>query len=170
MSNERIASIPDTWSVWAFSDPHGVTSAFASALQQAGLIDAEGHWSAPAETALAALANCVNTDTFTVTDGRTNRSITAAAGECLFLGHEAGTARADGAFELNYNFAIQPNHAEFTIPGTTITITGGKPGWHYLWCRHEQAEDTDAKRLYARAAAAFVDQVYRLGDFSGLGI
>jgi len=135
-----------------------VTKIFASGL------------AAPAEPVLAALANCVNTDTFAVTDCRTGRSISAAAGECLFLGHEAGTARADGAFELNCNFAIRPNRAEFTIPGTTMTIACGKPGWHYLWCRPEPAEDTDAKRLYARAAAAFVDQVYHLGDFSQLGI
>ena len=52
MPNARIAHIPDDWDVWAFSDPHGVTSAFISALQQAGLIDPEGHWCAPAGTAL----------------------------------------------------------------------------------------------------------------------
>ena len=52
MLHPRLPRVPDDWTVWAFSDPHGVTSALTTALQTAGLIDAEGHWSAPPRTAL----------------------------------------------------------------------------------------------------------------------
>jgi 3',5'-cyclic AMP phosphodiesterase CpdA len=52
MSGDRIATMPDEWDVWAFSDPHGVTSGLGAALRQAGLVDAALRWSAPAGTAL----------------------------------------------------------------------------------------------------------------------
>ncbi len=44
--------MPDDWEVWAFSDPHGVTSGLRAALRQAGLVDEALRWSAPAGTAL----------------------------------------------------------------------------------------------------------------------
>ena len=125
---------------------------------------------APTEVTLAGLANHVNDDTFSVTDSRTGRTVTAAAGECRFRGHEAGTAREDGAFEVLYQFEIIPNRAEFTIPGTTITVTGGKKGHTYLWTREEQVEDASAHRLRARIIGAYVAQVYPEGDFDGLDI
>jgi Calcineurin-like phosphoesterase len=48
----RIARVPDDWTVWAFSDTHGVTSGLLAALGAAGLIDGSLHWTAPARTAL----------------------------------------------------------------------------------------------------------------------
>lgn len=124
---------------------------------------------APSETTLYALAGTMNDAEFSVTDSRTDRTITCAAGECLFRGHEAGAARGDGGLEITYNFAVSPNRANFEIPGTGITVDA-KKGWDYLWCRYEQAEDDDAKRLYKKAIAAYVDQVYRETDFSDLEI
>jgi len=125
--------------------------------------------SAPSEDTLRALAATVNSAEFSVTDSRTGRTITCAAGECLFRGHEAGAARSDGGLEITYNFAVRQNRANFTIPGTGITVDG-KRGWDYLWCRYEQAEDAGAGRLYAKAIGAYVDQVYHETDFSALGI
>jgi hypothetical protein len=52
MPEPRIPSVPDDWSVWAFSDCHGVTSGLVTALQQAGLIDEARRWCAPPQTAL----------------------------------------------------------------------------------------------------------------------
>jgi hypothetical protein len=52
MSGARIATVPDDWDVWAFSDPHGVTSGLGAALRQAGLVDAALRWRAPRGTAL----------------------------------------------------------------------------------------------------------------------
>jgi hypothetical protein len=48
----RIRRVPDDWTVWAFSDPHGVASGLEAALQEAGIVDGSLRWSAPPETAL----------------------------------------------------------------------------------------------------------------------
>lgn len=48
----RVAHVPADWSVWAFSDPHGVMSGLTVALREAGIVDQDLHWSAPAGTAL----------------------------------------------------------------------------------------------------------------------
>lgn len=47
-----IATVPDDWAVWAFSDLHAVLDATRMAFREAGLVDAAGHWSAPPRTAL----------------------------------------------------------------------------------------------------------------------
>lgn len=60
MPDERLPTVPPDWAVWAFSDPHGVTSAFSAALQAAGLIDGEGHWCAPAGTALVGCGDYID--------------------------------------------------------------------------------------------------------------
>jgi hypothetical protein len=52
MPDPRLPTVPDDWSVWAFSDTHGVTSGLVTALQAAGLLDAALHWVAPPRTAL----------------------------------------------------------------------------------------------------------------------
>ena len=59
-SGERIATLPDDWDVWAFSDSHGVTSGFAAALRQAGLVDVALRWSAPPRTALVGCGDYVD--------------------------------------------------------------------------------------------------------------
>lgn len=51
-TGERMAQLADDWKVWAFSDPHGVTSGFTTALREAGLVDDALSWSAPPRTAL----------------------------------------------------------------------------------------------------------------------
>jgi hypothetical protein len=52
MLDPRLPVVPDDWAVWAFSDPHGVTSALIAALQAARLVDEALHWVAPPRTAL----------------------------------------------------------------------------------------------------------------------
>jgi serine/threonine protein phosphatase 1 len=52
MSHPRIPRVPDDWTVWAFSDTHGVTSGLITALQAARLLDEALHWIAPPRTAL----------------------------------------------------------------------------------------------------------------------
>ena len=96
-----------------------------------------------------------------------------AAGECLFLG-ASGTVRipedpsgGGGDWEINFRFAGSPN-----VTGLMIGDIGpiNKKGWEYLWVRYQEAEDTAAKMLIRRPIAAYVEQVYREGDFSVLGI
>jgi hypothetical protein len=56
----RIARIPDDWTVWAFSDAHGVTSGLIAALQRAGILDVALHWVAPPRTALVGCGDYVD--------------------------------------------------------------------------------------------------------------
>ncbi len=60
MLDARLPHVPDDWSVWAFSDPHGVTSALRSGLVQAGLCDADGRWVAPPRTALVGCGDYID--------------------------------------------------------------------------------------------------------------
>lgn len=60
MTGARIATVPDDWDVWAFSDSHGVTSGLAAALRQAGLVDSSLRWSAGAGTALVGCGDYVD--------------------------------------------------------------------------------------------------------------
>lgn len=52
MLDARLPHLPDDWTVWAFSDAHGVTSGLVSALEEAGLVDGQRRWAAPPRTAL----------------------------------------------------------------------------------------------------------------------
>ncbi|MEA2026583.1 MAG: metallophosphoesterase [Chloroflexota bacterium] len=60
MLDARLPHLPDEWTVWAFSDSHGVTSALAAALQEAGLIDATHRWVAPPRTALVGCGDYID--------------------------------------------------------------------------------------------------------------
>ncbi|HET6441920.1 MAG TPA: hypothetical protein VFH53_06035 [Phycisphaerae bacterium] len=111
----------------------------------------------PGIGAIFALGGKTNDGPYTLTDTKTGRSMAFAAGECRFLGHREGGRRADGGLEINYEFDAQPNRAEWTIPGTTIKITGGKKGWQYLWFYYRDEADDVAKMLVPRAWAAYVE-------------
>jgi hypothetical protein len=52
MTGERVSHVPDDWTVWTFSDPHGVATGLEAALIEAGLIDRSLRWVAPPRTAL----------------------------------------------------------------------------------------------------------------------
>jgi hypothetical protein len=100
--------------------------------------------------------------------GRTNSGAFKGldAGEGLFLG-AAGSKRGDDPWEITFAFAGSPN-----VTGLSIgTITGiAKNGWDYIWARYAEVEDATAKMLVRKPIAAYVERVYREGDFSALGI
>jgi hypothetical protein len=60
MLDARLPSIPDDWTVWAFSDIHGVTSGFVTALQAAGILDEALQWMAPPRTALVGCGDYID--------------------------------------------------------------------------------------------------------------
>lgn len=60
MLDTRLPHLPDDWSVWAFSDAHGVASGLVAALQQAGLVDADARWMAPPRTALVGCGDYID--------------------------------------------------------------------------------------------------------------
>ena len=107
----------------------------------------------------------VNSGTFTVTDTVTGRSITLAAGECLFEGAQDGGDREDGSFELQFDFAGSPNRTGITVGSITGIV---KKGWEYLWVRYADSEDAAAKAIVKRPVAAYVEQLFESGDFSAL--
>jgi hypothetical protein len=89
-----------------------------------------------------------------------------AKGEVLFLG-ASGSKRGLEDWEITFRFAASPNVASLSLGA----ITGvAKEGWHYLWVRFIDDEDATARALIKRPIAAYVEQVYPYGDFSGLGI
>jgi hypothetical protein len=87
-------------------------------------------------------------------------------GEGLFLG-AAGTRRGNNPWEISFAFAGSPNVTGLTV-GEITDIA--KKGFEYLWIRYQEAEDATAKMLVAKPVAAYVEKVYREGDFSQLGI
>lgn len=60
MRDRPVPRVPDDWSIWAFSDVHGVTSALEAGLREAGVVDSQLHWSAPARTALIGCGDYVD--------------------------------------------------------------------------------------------------------------
>jgi 3',5'-cyclic AMP phosphodiesterase CpdA len=56
----RLPSVPDDWTVWAFTDVHGVASGLEPALREAGLIDPALRWIAPPRTALIGCGDYVD--------------------------------------------------------------------------------------------------------------
>ncbi|WP_437226001.1 hypothetical protein SH661x_004354 [Planctomicrobium sp. SH661] len=87
-------------------------------------------------------------------------------GEVLFLG-ASGSKRGPEDWEISYRFAASPN-----VSGLVVGDIGGitKRGWDYLWVRYEDAEDTAARVLVKRPVGVYVEQVYPMGNFGGLGI
>ena len=57
---EFVGTVPDDWTVWAFSDPHGVASGLRTALAEAGLVDPTGRWAAPPKTALVGCGDYID--------------------------------------------------------------------------------------------------------------
>ena len=55
-----IAEIPRDYTVWAFSDVHGVRSGLAEVLAKAGLIDNSERWCAPPKTALVGIGDYID--------------------------------------------------------------------------------------------------------------
>ena len=87
-----------------------------------------------------------------------------AAGEVLFLG-ASGAKRGTEDWEIAYRFAASPN-----VTGLAVGPISGinKKGWEYLWVRYADAADQNA--LVKQPIAAYVEQVYELGNFAALGI
>jgi hypothetical protein len=113
------------------------------------------------------LTGKVNSGAFSVTDTITGLTIGLADGECLFNGAKVGEPRSDGNVEISYEFAGSPN-----ATGLSVGAIGGinKKGWEYLWVRYADTEDDAAKLVVKRPIAAYVEKVYELTGFGGLGL
>jgi serine/threonine protein phosphatase 1 len=114
--DRRIPRVPDDWTVWAFSDPHGVASGLEPALVEAGLVDEELHWSAPRGTALVGCGDYLDR-------GRESRRVIE-----LLRRLEAEAEAAGGAVVLargNHEHLLLRLAAGLTFDFDTWTSFGG---------------------------------------------
>lgn len=138
----RLPRIPDGWTVWAFSDTHGVTSGLLAALRAAGLIDDALHWVAPPRTALVGCGDYLD------------RGVDVRGLVALLRRLEEEAHRAGGAVLL-----ARGNHEAMPL-----MIRGGAHEWLETWleyggdatmasfgCRTEDGHD--AQRMVARLEA-----------------
>lgn len=87
-------------------------------------------------------------------------------GECLFLG--ASGARKDAnKWEVIYRFAGSQNEDDLRIGDLPVI---SKRGWELLWVHYTEREDTSAHTLVKVPSAAYVEEIYREGDFALMGI
>ena len=103
--------------------------------------------------------------------GRVNRASFRSfpPGSVLFMG-ASGSARDDEDWEITFRFAASPNRHNLTV-GDMTGIE--KRGWEYLWVQFagdvaDQGESWE--RNVMQPIRAYVERVYRYGDFSDLGI
>jgi hypothetical protein len=95
-----------------------------------------------------------------------------AVGEVLFL-RASGSQRSSEDWEISFQFAASPNATDLKVGN----ITGiHKRGWEYMWTQFKTAAGRDKDSgeetgdLIPKPKAVFIEQVYRYGDFSKLGI
>jgi hypothetical protein len=118
--------------------------------------------------AAAAVSNAYIGTLFALTGAVNNAAFRGfAAGEVLFLGARGSKRGVNGDWEITYSFAASPNVTNGTIGGFTGI---NKDGWDYLWFLFEDKEDPAAEKVVRRPRAAYVEQIYKRGGFSGLGI
>jgi len=89
-----------------------------------------------------------------------------AQGEVLFKG-ASGSMKDWETWEITYKFTASPNASSFSVGPITVPL---KRGHEYLWVRYREVEDSTAGHLARRPIAAYVEQVYELGNMSLLGI
>ena len=94
-----------------------------------------------------------------------------AKGEVLFLG-ASGSLRGDAPddlWEIGFYFDAEANATDIPIgPDFTVPAKEGKA--HYLWVRHCDVDDAEAKVLVKWPTSAHVERVCEYGSFSSLGI
>lgn len=118
-------------------------------------------------------------DAIEYTDGFENAlfNVVRTVNKAPFTGKPSGTVLlagivseynpADDTYELTYEFEGQLNESGIVIGD----ITGiSKGGWEYLWVYYEDVEDPDSGRTIKKPIAAYREQIYRVGDFSVLGL
>ena len=89
-----------------------------------------------------------------------------AAGELLFTGAR-GSQATESDPEVTFSFIASPNATGLTIGA----ITGvAKLGHEYLWVYFESIADDTAKVTAKQPKSCYVEQVYKTGAFSLLGI
>ncbi len=141
VNDDQVGGTDITVPVYNFTETHFINSAFVTGAYK---------------NALFLLTGKVNNDLFKG----------FAKGELLFLG-ASGSKRGTEDWEITFRFAGSPN-----VSGLSLGSISGiaKEGWHYLWVRFTDDEDTGSNTLIKKPVAAYVEQVYEYGNFNQLGI
>lgn len=94
--------------------------------------------------------------------GRVNKSSFKGwdAGEVLFCGASYSAAQSDSEITVTFQFAIQPNEAQYKLGSTTVN----KKGFEYI----SVAQKTSGSNVVIEFA--HLNQVYPYADFGELGI
>jgi len=96
------------------------------------------------------------------------------AGEVLFFGAQ-GQKRGQGDWEISFRFAAQQNQTGLDIGNPDDAahyMYVDKKGWEYLWVNYQECIDGSGanKMRLKKPIGAYVEKVYRDGDFSLLGL
>lgn len=87
---------------------------------------------------------------------------------CVALTGMDTRQRADGNWEIDYTFAIQPQETLTEIGGVPLGATVVKEGFQYSWVMFRPKDDTD--KIVPEAIGAYIATVYDKSDFGQLGI
>jgi hypothetical protein len=91
-----------------------------------------------------------------------------AAGELLFLGAQ-GQRRGRGDWAVTFTHDASENITGMSVGEGTYEISGiDKRGWEYFWVEWQTTAGSTS--LVPQPRYAYVDQVYREGDYALLGI
>ncbi|MBU6222275.1 MAG: hypothetical protein KGR24_05925 [Planctomycetes bacterium] len=88
-------------------------------------------------------------------------------GEALFMGARLQYQGDQPYASITFEFECRPNEPDFTVSGHA-NVTFSKEGWDYVWIRYEDAVSDGS--LIRRAIAVYKNQIYKKGDWAGLGI
>lgn len=88
-------------------------------------------------------------------------------GDVLLTG-VSGTCKDAMRYTLTFKFAVQPTETDIDVCGDGTLIVPFKRGWDYLWISYKNVEN--ALVLFQQADAAYVEAIYKPGNFALLGI
>ena len=87
---------------------------------------------------------------------------------CVALTGMDSRQRADGNWEVDYTFQIQPPETLTEIGGVPLGGSVTKEGWQYAWVMFRPKDDTD--KIVPEAIGAYIANVYPKSNFGSLGI
>lgn len=89
------------------------------------------------------------------------------AGQVLLTG-VSGQSKDTNKYSLTFKFAVRPNETDIDICGDGTLVIPLKYGWQYLWVSYKDVVDSGV--LFKQPDAAYVEDIYKDGDFSLLKI
>ncbi len=95
-----------------------------------------------------------------------------AEGEVLLMG-VSGSKKGEDDWEITFKFAASPSVADVCgdwPADVKPPVAVPKKGWEYMWVRYQDGVDNAGKALIKQPRGVYIEQVYRSGDMTTLGI